>query len=165
MCIIVYIYVLKKLINKTLSLKPIKSQKLLKWLIKIDSVKAFPMKLIIALYVLLFNIELYTEGKSNVIRKLVKFIVWLFKALLINPLLLVIYKFYLVLYVWLTKPLKELILQRFYGMVLVVLIFSPILNYIYMQLGGILLSIYIMLVIFNKLHDNSYEISEFKYLS
>src|SRR6185295_16127913 len=149
MCIIIYIYILKKVINKVLSLNPIKNQKLLKWLIRIDSVKAFPIKLVIALYVLLFDILVYSESKSNKIQKLVKFIVWLFKALLINPLLLVIYKFYVILYIWLMKPFKELILQRFYGMVLVVLIFSPILNYIYMQLGGILLSTYIMLVIFN----------------
>jgi len=69
--------------------------------------------------------------------------------ILINPVLFIIYKVYRIIFIYLSIPLKVIFIQRFYGIVLSVIILTPLLNYIYMLLGNsILLCIYILLVIF-----------------
>jgi len=118
--------------------------------------------LIAYIYIWLFDLYEFLEGKNIYIIKLVKLLEWLLKALIINPYLIAIHKFYFVLYIWLNTPLNELIWKRIYGTVIAVLIFSPILNYIYILFGSILLVIYVMLVILNLSYDYSLQIGEIK---
>jgi hypothetical protein len=78
--------------------------------------------------------------------------------------LLIIHKFYHILYVWLSKPLKVIFIQRFYGIVLSIIILTPLLNYIYILLGNSIINIYILIVMVSILHDNRFKLIKYKYL-
>ena len=149
--VLLYIYVYKKIIQYVMKLDPIeiKNEKLLWVLINVDILKLLIINIIRNLYVLLFSLRNWSEAKGNLkLINLVKWVEWLFKMLLINPALFIIYKVYRVIFIYLGMPLKAIFIQRFYGVILSVIILTPLLNYIYELLGNILLCIYILLVIF-----------------
>lgn len=117
------------------SIQPIKNINLIILLINIDKIKLIFINLIIYLYIWLFDLlELSNDNK------LIKLLELILKSLIINPLLMIIHKYYYILYIWVSWSFKNifvnrLFVNRLYGMILVVLIFSPILLYIYKLLG------------------------------
>jgi len=77
---------------------------------------------------------------------------------------MLIHKYYYILYIWVSSSFKSIFLSRFYGMILVVLIFSPILLYIYKLLGYSILNVYILIVIISIIEDNYEILKEYKYM-
>ena len=155
--IILVIYIYKWLIKKANKMKPIKNINILLLLIYIDKIKLIWINLIIRIYVWLFDLlELTDENK------IVKGLEILLKSIIINPLLLIIHKFYYLLYIWESSSIKSIFISRLFGMILVVLIFSPLLRGIYILLGSNLLNVYILIIIMSILDDNRQKLKNYK---
>jgi hypothetical protein len=77
---------------------------------------------------------------------------------------MLIHKYYYLLYIWVSSSFKSIFLSRFYGMILVVLIFSPILLYTYKLLGYSILNVYILIVIISIIQDNYQFLKNYKYI-
>src|SRR6478609_10530878 len=75
---------------------------------------------------------------------------------------MIIQKYYYILYIWASSSFRSIFLNRLYGMILVVLIFSPILGYIYMLLNYSILNVYILIVIISIIEDNYQRLKEYK---
>ena len=132
--ILLYMYVYKKIIQYVMKLDPIeiKNEKLLWVLINVDIFKLLVINIIRNLYVLLFSLRNWSEAKGGLkLINLVKWVEWLFKMILINPVLFIIYKVYRIIFIYLSIPLKVIFIQRFYGIVLSIIILTSLLNYIY----------------------------------
>jgi hypothetical protein len=157
--ILLMIFLFKQVIDDVKTMKPIKNIYLLILLINIDKIKLILINFIIYLYIFIFNL---LEWSNN--NKLVKLLEWILKSILINPLLMIIHKYYYLLYIWVSSSLRNIFLTRFYGMILVVLIFSPILLYIYKLLGYSILNVYILMIMISIIEDNYEILKEYKYI-
>jgi len=147
--ILLFAYLYKKFIGYANSMPPVSNATLLLVLIKIDSVKLMPISLIASAYVLFYNLSTAKYGS-----KIFKAIFIILKSLCINPALLVLHKFYSLLRAWVLSPFRDIIISRLFGLVLAVLVFSPLLSYIYLLLGRSFLNLYILIVFISVLHDN-----------
>ena len=104
-------------------MKSIKNINILILLIYIDRMKLWIIHIIIYLYIWLFDILEWTNENKKI-----KGMIQIFKSIIINPILLIIYKFYYLLYIWMSTPLKIILVNRIYGIIFSVLIFMPLLN-------------------------------------
>jgi len=102
---------------------------------------------------------------NQLLIKLVKLLEWVVKSIIINPILIILHKFYYALYMWGSIPIKELLFQRVLGMILVVLIFTPILSNIFVMLGQSWLNVYIFIICISIINDNEYDIQKYKYIN
>jgi hypothetical protein len=155
--ILFIIYIYKLGVDWVKSIKPIKNIYLLILLINIDKIKLLLIYFIIYLYIWLFDL---LDWSNN--NKLIKGLEWLIKSLIINPLLMLIHKYYYILYIWSSSSFRSIFLNRLYGMILIVLIFSPILSYIYYLLGYNLLNVYILIVVISLLEDYYQTLKQYK---
>ena len=163
--VLCYIVLYRKLREKLDLLDPnkLKNNKILWLLISIDRVKLLLISFIMNLYLFFFYLDNFNIN-NKVIRQIIKLIKYIIKVLIINPILLILHKYYSILHFWLSASLKVIFIQRFYGIILVVLIFSPLLNYIYVLLGSSFLNIYILVVLISILDDNIEKFKNYKYL-
>jgi len=65
--------------------------------------------------------------ESNLI---IQICILVFENLTINPLKMILYKFYYALYNWKTTSILEIFFKRIYGNVLGILIFSNVIGYV-----------------------------------
>jgi hypothetical protein len=156
--IILVIYIYKWLIKKANEIKPIKNINLLLLLIYLDKIKLLVIYIIIYIYIWLF--DLLEWSNEN---KIIKGLEILIKSIIINPILLIIHKFYYILYIWESTSIKNIFISRLFGMILVVLIFSPLLRSIYILLGSNLLNVYILIIIISILDDNRHKLKNYKF--
>ena len=68
--------------------------------------------------------------------------------LLVEPVKFILYRFYKTLYMWQRNTMYELLFKRLFGLILGVLVFTPILNNIFKLINFNLLNLYLILVIF-----------------
>jgi hypothetical protein len=156
--IILVIYIYKWLIKKANEIKPIKNINLLLLLIYLDKIKLLVIYIIIYIYIWLFDL-LEWSNENKIIKKIVQLI----KSIIINPVLLIIHKFYYILYIWESTSIKNIFISRLFGVILVVLIFSPLLKGIYILLGSNLLNVYILIVIISILDDNRHKLKNYRF--
>jgi hypothetical protein len=156
--IILVIYIYKWLIKKANEIKPIKNINILLLLIYLDKIKLLVIYIIIYIYILLFNLLEWSNEN-----KVIKGLEILIKSIIINPVLLIIHKFYYILYIWESTSIKNIFINRLFGMILVVLIFSPLLRSIYILLGSNLLNVYILIVIISILDDNRHKLKNYRF--
>jgi hypothetical protein len=156
--IILVIYIYKWLIKKANEIKPIKNINLLLLLIYLDKIKLLVIYIIIYIYIWLFNLLEWSNEN-----KIIKGLEILIKSIIINPVLLIIHKFYYILYIWESTSIKNIFISRLFGMILVVLIFSPLLKGIYILLGSNLLNVYILIVIISILDDNRHKLKNYRF--
>src|SRR6516164_1675097 len=108
-CIILLIILVYKQYVKYVSLvKPIKNENLIVLLINIDLIKLLLINIVIYLYIWLFNlldsvnalepIEDNISLLNQLLIKLVKLLEWVVKSIIINPILIILHKFYYALY-------------------------------------------------------------------
>jgi len=131
-------------------MKSIKNINILILLIYIDRMKLWIIHIIIYLYIWLFDILEWTNENKKI-----KGMIQIFKSIIINPILLIIYKFYYLLYIWMSTPLKIILVNRIYGIIFSVLIFMPLLNILLINNW---LYLYILIILISILDD-----SKFKY--
>ncbi len=81
--------------------------------------------------------------------KIIKNAILIFENLTINPLKIILYKFYYILNIWNETPILELFFKRIYGSLLGILIFSNIIGYVWYLLNYSWLNVYIILVLLN----------------
>src|SRR6516164_9658536 len=143
--ILLIILVYKQYVKYVSEVKPIKNENLIVLLINIDLIKLLLINIVIYLYIWLFNlldkvgafmpIEDNISLLNQLLIKLVKLLEWVVKSIIINPILIILHKFYYALYMLVYTSIKELLFQRVFGVILAVLIFTPILSNIFMMLG------------------------------
>lgn len=165
--IILIIYLYKNLTLYLLKAKPTTNIYILLFLLKVDKIKSFLIYIVIYLYVWLFDLLDY--AKNSKYKKLyicVKVLRVIVESMLINIILLIIHKFYYILYKWMFMPFKELIRNRLFGMVLAVLIFTHIVAYVIEFLNHNILNVYIFILVLSVMDDiseNNVYIKNYKY--
>jgi hypothetical protein len=108
-CIIsLIILVYKQYVKYVSEVKPIKNENLIVLLINIDLIKLLLINIVIYLYIWLFNlldnvnalepIEDNISLLNQLLIKLVKLLEWAVKSIIINPILIILHKFYYALY-------------------------------------------------------------------
>jgi hypothetical protein len=77
---------------------------------------------------------------------------------------MLIHKYYYILYIWSSSSFRSIFLNRIYGMIIAIFVFTPILSYIYMLLNYSILNIYILIVIVSIIDDNYLTLRNYKFI-
>jgi hypothetical protein len=152
--ILLYIWIYKKLIEKIKLIKPIKNINILILLIYLDRIKLWIIYIIIYIYIWLFDL-LEWSNENKIIKKIVQLI----KSIIINPILLIIYKFYKLLHIWMSSSLKIILMNRIYGIIFSVLIFIPLLNILLINNW---FYIYILIILISILDDSTLRLKKYQ---
>jgi hypothetical protein len=132
-------------------------------LFKYEDIKSILILYIIKIHVLLYDLII----KFNINNKLIKFIIFLLNNLFIYPIIIILNFFYKMLILWRDLSIIQIIFKRSYGLIITVLIFSPILNIIWELLNYNICYIYIGVIILGliqQLYERSYFEKYFKIL-
>ena len=125
----------------------------------LDIIKLIYIYIIIYLYVLIYYLSKFNFRFFN-------YIIWIINHIIINPVLGLISRLYDILQFWKSRSLIDIFFNRIYGVLISILFFTPIFNYLLIIFNyyNLYLYIYILWIIFSILEDYKKQISEYKYL-
>ena len=129
-------------------------------LLFIDNIKLSYIHIINYIYILLFDLT-----NTNINKNLISLIIKIIKYLILYPMIVIGTKFYMVLLNWKYSSIKDIIFNRLFGVILSVLIFSPVYVYIYILMNiYVYISLYIILILLIIINNNIKDIVKYKYL-
>ena len=146
--IILWICLYKILLKKIKELDILYNESLLYVILWIDYCKLIWLNMLI-----FFSIEIYELNFFYKNNKIIKNGILMFENVTINPLKILLYKFYYVLNIWNDTPILEIFFKRIYGSLLGILIFSNIIGYIWYLLNYSWLKVYIILIVINLVDE------------
>ena len=101
-------------------------------LLNIDRVKLILINFIKGIYIYIYDLRdlEYMYGRNKRYTLVLNCIEWLLKCIVVNPILLILHKFYYALHVLQGASLKDLFINSFFGVIISVLIFTPAISYL-----------------------------------
>ena len=148
--VIIWICVYKILYKKVKEKDIIYNEKFLYILLWIDYLKLCIINTLIFIRIKLYDLKIIDESNF-----MIKLCILIFENLTVNPLQMILYKFYNVLYNWNITPILEIFFKRIYGSVLGILIFSNIISYVWYLLNYSILNVYLVLLLINVIDEIS----------
>ena len=138
--ILIYRIVINKV--KRFHLFITKNKNLLNFIIIINKWRNPVLLLLIKWDTLMYDLILYYD---NILIKCIIYVIYVF---IINPIKIFYFKFYMILFIWKTNKIWNILFNRMFGLILSILIFTNILNFMYNSLHlNILMIIYIYLLL------------------
>ena len=142
--ILIYRIVINQVECSTLFI--IKNKNLLNFIIIINKWRNPVLLLLIKFDILMYDLILYYD---NILIKCIIYVIYVF---IINPIKIFYFKFYKVLRIWKTNKIWNILFNRMFGLILSILIFTNIINFMYNSLHlNILMIIYIYLLLISVL--------------
>ena len=129
-------------------------------LLHIDNIKLLGFNIINFIYVLLYNLKFNLRLKL-----LADILTYIYEYMLVFPYYFIMHKYYTVLKIWKETPYKNLILNRFYGVILSVLIFSPLIWWVWEIFNKNWIYVYLLLVLIIYINEHLKYIYKYKYLN
>jgi len=131
----------------------------------IDYFKLFLINILIFMSIKIY--ELKFSYKNNLI---INLLILMFENIFINPVKMILYKIYNVLYIWKITSIIEIFFKRIYGSILGILIFSNVIGYLCYLMNYSVLNVYILLILINCIDEilksdkwRDYKIKEYFY--
>ena len=157
--IIIWICLYKIICRKIKESEVVYNENLLYILLWIDYLKLFIINALIVMSIKTYELKMTYKNK-----KIINKLILIFENLTINPLLMILNKFYNVLYIWKTTPIFEIFFKRIYGSLLGILIFSNIIGYLWYLMNYSVLNVYILVIVLNCIDEivKSGKYSEYK---
>jgi len=139
--ILEFILIYRILINKLEYSKSLKisDSKILNLIFYLNKYRNPILLLLIKLDVLTYDVIIYYNNK------ILNFIIYLLYLLIINPLKILFFKYYIILWIWKTNKIWNILFNRMFGLILSVLIFTNVIGY---MINTLHLDIFVILYIY-----------------
>ena len=157
-CIFIYIYLYKKLLNYVSNI--ILNEDIIYILLWIDNLKLIIYHLFFFIYTILYDLKFKYELEW-LSEKLTK----IFEYFIVFPYYVIMHKYYKVLQIWKNTSLNKIILLRFYGIIISILVFSPLLGLIWEFLNKNFIYCYLIFVLIIYIHENLKSLLKYKYFN
>lgn len=157
-CILIYIYLYKQLLNSVFKIRL--SENVIYILLWIDSFKLIIYHFFFFVYIILYDIKFKYE-----LEWLSSKLTWIFEYFIVFPYYVIMHKYYKILEIWKQTSLNKIILLRLYGTIISILVFSPIIWWIFEFLNKNFIYCYLFFVLIIYVHENLKWILKYKYLN